>query len=121
MTGIIIIIVLMMLIAAIMGYSCCYISGTITDMERRKEYFELWVKACEEYGDKIYKLTDNTEIGHGVYQTIREYYPEGEYNTMRDVCYHLWWNCKHEAVSVGGNATELLRVFEERQKKERRK
>lgn len=72
--------------------------------------FELWVKACEEFDYKIYKLTDNKEDGHGVYMTIKEYYPPGSYNTMRQVCYHLWWHDNHE-IARSDAYTELYQIF----------
>ena len=77
--------------------------------------FELWVKACEEFEHHIYKLTHNPEDGHGVYETIKEYYPPGSYNTMRDVCYHLWWHDKHEATTIR-SPWELIEIFESRVK-----
>lgn len=120
MNGLIVLcIIIIFLLIVITGYACCVMSGIMNEKEERemrKLNFELWVKSCEEFRTGIYKLTNNPEDGHGVYQTIREYYHKGEYITTRDVSYHLWWNGEHEAVSTG-SATELLRVFEERQKK----
>ena len=109
---------LVMLGFGYIAYACCYMSGVVEDAVRDKELFELWVGACEEFDERIYKLTSNPEDGHGVYETVKEYYPSGQFNTMRDCTYHLWWHYKHETVSR--NATELLRVFEGRQEKEKK-
>lgn len=78
--------------------------------------FELWVKACEEFKTGIYKLTHNPEDGHGVYKTVREYYPLGSYNTAIEFMYHLWWHDKHEIVSE--SFIELYKIFENREKNE---
>lgn len=80
----------------------------------RMTNFELWVKACEEFDDQIYKLTKNQEDGHGVYQTIKEYFPPKSYNTMRCVTYHLWWHGKHEM--VGSDYYSIINLFEQRGK-----
>ena len=81
-------------------------------MNNNDKAFRLWVKACEEFHDDIYKLTNNKEDGHGIYETIKEYYPPGQYNTMREVMYHLWWHGKHEIVTK--NVVELYWIWQTR-------
>ena len=75
--------------------------------------FELWVKACEEFDCEIYKLTDSKD-GHGVYMTIKRYYPPGSYNR---VCYHLWWHGDHE-IATSHTYTELYQIFYKRLEEE---
>lgn len=72
--------------------------------------FHLWVKACEESGTGIYRLTGTT--GHGVYETKREYMVGN--TTMYEVRFHLWWHGHHELVSR--DYAGLVQIFEMREK-----
>ena len=79
-------------------------------MDGEMSQYRLWVRACEEFRTGIYRLTAGEEPGHGVYMTVREYFPPGRYNTMRETAYHLWWHGKHEAVDIHSHA-ELMQAF----------
>lgn len=84
----------------------------INDMNENAQ-FDSWLNNyCEKNNLGVYKLTDNSERGHGIYQTIRTYFAPGEYDSRREVYYYLWWHGKIDV--CGENFIELYRIFERR-------
>lgn len=59
-------------------------------MLKNSETFELWCKACVEFGDAIYRICGQGDTG--LYYTKKRYIDKNWREYFRDAAWHIWAN-----------------------------
>lgn len=74
----------------------------------KSEWFRLWVKSCEEFGQTIYRLEKDGE-DTGLYLTIKRYI-WGEYNPYCDPLdkWHYYYPERYYHVWINGNQIDVV-------------